>query len=171
MDEEVIRSTIPFKPGAPYDGAKMDNFRLSLLQDLRKRGMLDATVLTDSQTDDSNRTVSVTYTVTPGEVYNFAKLDVQGLDVTSEPVIEKLWGEKPGHPFNPDYPDFFMKRVSQEGIFDNLGDSRTDYTADPSTHNVTVHLYFKGGESAADRAKRQRGEKDKQTSDGSWSPW
>lgn len=133
--------------------------------------MLDATVLTDSQTDDSNRTVNVTYNVTPGEVYNFAKLDVQGLDITSEPVIEKLWGEKPGHPFNPDYPDFFMKRVAQEGIFDNLGDSRTDYTADPATHNVTVHLYFKGGESAANRAKRERGEKDKRTSDGSWSPW
>ncbi|MBV8570891.1 MAG: hypothetical protein JO319_09780 [Acidobacteriaceae bacterium] len=171
MEEDVIRSTIPFKPGAPYDGEKVDNFRLSLLQNLKRHGMLDASVLTNSDTDDSNRTVNVTYTVTPGAVYNFAKLDVQGLDITSQPVIEKLWGEKPGHPFNPEYPDFFMKRVAQEGIFDNLGDSRTDYTADISTHNVTVHLYFKGGESAANRAKREREQKDKQTSDGNWSPW
>jgi outer membrane protein assembly factor BamA len=171
MDEDVIRSTIPFKPGVPYSGDKVENFRLSILHNLKRRGMLDASVLADSQTDDSNRTVNVTYSVTPGAVYNFAKLDVQGLDITSEPAIEKLWGEKPGHPFNPDYPDFFMKRVAQEGIFDNLGDSRTDYTADASTHNVTVHLYFKGGESAANRAKRERQEKDKRTSDGSWSPW
>jgi len=96
---------------------------------------------------------------------------VQGLDVTSAPVIEKLWGEKPGHAFNPDYPDFFLKRVQERGLFDNLGDTHSDYTADASTHNVTVHLYFKGGKSQAQRAKEKEEEKEKRTVDGDWSPW
>lgn len=172
LDQDVIRSTIPFKPGQPFNGAQVDDFRLAMLHDFRHRGDLDASIVPDLKTDDTNRTVNVTFSVIPGSVYNFQTLDVQGLDITSQPVVEKLWGEKAGRPFNPDYPDFFLKRVQQEGIFDNLGEgTRSDYTADASTHTVTVHLYFKGGESAQDRAKHKKEADDKKTSDGSWSPW
>jgi hypothetical protein len=107
----------------------------------------------------------------PGEVYNFQKLDVQGLDITTQPVIANLWGEKPGQPFNPDYPDFFLKRVEEQGLFDNLGDTQSDYTADASSHNVTVHLYFKGGKSQARRQKDKEHEREKRTVDGTWDPW
>ncbi|MBV8549923.1 MAG: hypothetical protein JOY54_01395 [Acidobacteriaceae bacterium] len=171
LDEDEVRSTIPFKPGQPYNGQQVDTFRLAMLHSLRRRGMLDASIVPQTDTDDSKRTVNVTFSVTPGEVYNFAKLDVQGLDITTQPVIEKLWGEKPGHPFNPDYPDFFLKRIEEQGIFDNLGDTHSDFTSDPTTHNVTVHLYFKGGESAQTHAKRKKEEDEKKTSDGTWSPY
>jgi outer membrane protein insertion porin family len=171
MDEDEIRANIPFKPGQAFNAEQMDNFRLDLAHRLRRHGYLDATVLTDSQTDDSKHTVNVTYTVAPGSIYNFEKLDVQGLDVTTEPVIAKLWGEKPGRPFNPDYPDFFLKRVEEQGIFEHLGDTRSDYTADASTHNVTVHLYFKGGDSKQERARKKKEEDEKRTTDGTWSPW
>ena len=172
LDQDEIRATIPFKPGQPFNGSQVDNFRLTLQHNLRRHGYLDASVVPDAQTDQDNHVVNVSYNVVPGAVYNFQKLDIQGLDLTTQPVIEKLWGEKPGHPFNPDYPDFFLKRVNQEGIFDNLSDAtRSDYTADSSTHNVTVHLYFKGDESAKDRAKRKKDEQDKKTVDGDWSPW
>jgi hypothetical protein len=89
-------------------------------------------------------------------VYNFARLDIQGLDIASQPVIEKLWGEKPGHVFNPEYPDFFLKKVQEQGLFDNLADTHSDYTTDTSTHTVTVHLYFKGGKSKDDKEREKR---------------
>jgi outer membrane protein insertion porin family len=170
LDEDEIRATIPFKPGQPYNSEQVDNFRLELLRKMRHRGLLDASITTDAQTDDARRVVNVAYNVTPGAVYNFQTLDVQGLDLTTQPVIAKLWGEKPGKPFNPDYPDFFLKRVKQEGIFDNLADARSDYTADPSTHNVTVHLYFKGGKSPEEKAREKKEEEEKRQSDGTWSP-
>lgn len=171
LDEDEIRANIPFKPGQAFNADQVDNFRIDLAHRLRRHGYLDATVLTDSQPDDSKHTVTVTYTVAPGSVYSFQTLDVQGLDVTSEPVIAKLWGEKPGRPFNPDYPDFFLKRVEEQGLFDNLGETRSDYTADASTHNVTVHLYFKGGASKQERARKKKQEEEKRTTDGTWSPW
>ncbi len=171
MDEDEIRDTIPFKPGQTFSSDQIDKFRLDLQHRMRRRGLLDASVTTQMETDDSKRAVNVTYNVVPGEVYNFRKLDVQGLDITSEPVIARLWGEKAGHPFNPDYPDFFLKRVREEGIFDNLGDTHSDYTADASSHSVIVHLYFKGGETQAQREKDKEKEKDKRTVDGSWDPW
>ncbi len=171
MDEDEIRSNIPFKPGQPFNGDQVLKFRLELQHRMKRRGLLDATVTTQTETDDSKRAVNVTYNVVPGEVYNFQTLDVEGLDITSQPVIARLWGEKPGNPFNPDYPDFFLKRVQQQGIFDNLGDTRSDYTADASSHSVTVHLYFKGGKTQAQREKEKQEEKEKRTVDGSWSPW
>lgn len=171
LDEDEIRANIPFKPGAPFNSEQVDNFRLQLAHRLRRHGYLDASVLTDTQTDDSKHAVNVTYTVAPGAIYNFQTLDIKGLDLSTEPVIAKLWGEKPGRPFNPDYPEFFLKRVEQQGLFDNLGDTRSDYTADASTHNVTVHLYFKGGKSKQERAREKKEEEDKRTTDGTWSPW
>lgn len=171
MDEDEIRSSIPFKPAQPFNGEQVDNFRLNLVHQLRRKGFLDASVTTETHTDDSKRLVDVIYNVSPGAVYSFQKLDIQGLDITSEPVVAKLWGEKPGKPFNPDYPDFFLKRVQEQGIFDNLADTRSDYTADASSHSVTVHLYFKGGESKQERARKKKEEEERRQGDGTWSPW
>jgi outer membrane protein insertion porin family len=171
MDEEEIRSNIPFKPGQTFNGEQVDNFRLDMIHRLKRRGFLDADVTTEAEPDDAKRAVNVTYNVVPGGVYNFEKLDIRGLDVTTEPVITKLWGEKPGKPFNPEYPDFFLKRVQEQGLFDNLGKTQADYTADASTHNVTVHLYFKGGKSAKDKLREKQDEQERQKSDGTWSPY
>ena len=171
LDEDEIRSTIPFKTGQAFNGDQIDRFRLDLTHKMRRRGLLDTSITTDVHPDDTKRAVDIIYNVTPGSPYNFQKLDIEGLDVTTEPVIARLWGEKQGHPFNPDYPDFFLKRVQQQGLFDHLADTRSDYTADASTHNVTVHLYFKGGKSQQEKTKEKQDEKEKHQSDGSWSPY
>ena len=171
LDEDDIRSAIPFKSGQPFNGEQIDTFRLDLLRKMKRKGFLDASITTDTEPDDSKRAVNVIYNVTPGGTYNFQTLQIEGLDVTTEPAIAKLWGEKSGHPFNPEYPDFFLKRVQQQGLFDNLSDTRSDYTADSSTHNVTVHLYFKGGKSKEQQAKEKKDEEEKHKSDGSWSPY
>lgn len=145
LDEEEIKSNIKFRPGQVFNSEQIDNFRLDLAHRLRRRGYLDASVNTETENDDSKRLVNVTFNVVPGEMYHFQTLDIQGLDVATQPTIEKLWGERQGKPFNPDYPDFFLKRVQEQGLFDNLASTHSDYTADAATHGVTVHLYFKGG--------------------------
>jgi outer membrane protein assembly factor BamA len=131
IDEDEIRSNITFKTGQTFDAEKVDNFRLALVHRMKRRGLLDASITTETEPDDAKRAVNVIYDVLPGEPYNFGGLDIQGLDITSQPVIARLWGEKPGHPFNPDYPDFFLKRVQEQGLFDNLADTRSDYTPTP----------------------------------------
>ena len=171
LDPEEIKSAITFKPGQPFDGDKVDTFRVELMHKLRRKGLLDASVTTETQSDDAKHTVDVTYNIVPGETYSFAKLDIKGLDDNAIDAIQQLWGEKSGRPFNPDYPDFFLKKVQEQGLFDNLANTSSDYTADASTHSVIVHLYFKGGESAEDIKKKKEEEKNKRTSDGTWSPW
>jgi outer membrane protein assembly factor BamA len=171
IDQDEIRSTIPFRPGQAYNGDAVDSFRVELMHKMRRKGLLDASVTAETQVDDSKRVVEVSYNMVPGEVYNFGQLDVKGLDATTQPVIEKLWGEKHGKPFNPDYPDFFLKKVEEQGILGNVANTQSDYTADASTHNVIVHLYFKGGESAKAIQKKKEEERNKHTIDGGWSPW
>jgi outer membrane protein insertion porin family len=170
LDEEEIRSNIPFKPGQAFNGQRVDEFRLDLVHRMKRRGLLDASVTTETQPDDSRRVVDVTYNVSAGAVYSFQKLDIQGLDVTTEPAVARLWGEKPGKPFNPDYPDFFLKRVQEQGLFDNLANTQSDYSADAASHGVTVHLYFKGGKSRQ-QTEREKDEERRQGGDGTWSPY
>jgi len=165
LEEDEVRSAITFKPGQMFNSEQMDNFRLDLIHKMKRRGLLDANITNETQVDDSKKVVNVIYNVMAGEPYTFAKLDIQGLDITSQPVIEKLWGEKPGHAFNPEYPDFFLKKVQEQGLFDNLADAHSDYTADTSSHTVTVHLYFKGGKSKQDK-ERERKQKEQQQ-----GPW
>jgi outer membrane protein assembly factor BamA len=166
-----IRASIPFKPGQQFNGDSVDNFRIDMMHRLRRKGLLDASVTTEAQTNDANKTVDITYNLVPGETYNFGKLDVKGLDAGSQPVIEQLWGEKPGKPFNPDYPDFFLKKLDEQKLFDHLAETHADYTPDASTHSVVVHLYFKGGENKTDAMKKKEEERNKHTTDGTWSPW
>jgi outer membrane protein insertion porin family len=171
LDEEEIRSNIPFKPGQTFNSDQVDNFRVDMVRRMKRRGLLDANVTTEAEPDDAKRQVNVTYNVVPGSVYNFERLDIRGLDITTEPVVAKLWGEKPGKPFNPEYPDFFLKRIQEQGLFDNLGKAQSDYTADASTHNVTVHLYFKGGKSVKDKTHEKQEEQERQKSDGTWNSY
>lgn len=171
LDPNEVRAEIPFRPGQVFNGQKVQDFRVQLLKDLDRRGYLDATISAQTKTDDANRAVHVAYNVTPGSQYNFQSLDIHGLDLTSQPVIERLWGEKFGKPFNPEYPSFFLKRIQDMNLFDHLSSTHSDYTKDASTHGVIVHLYFVGGLSAADRAKKKREQEEKRETDGSWSPW
>lgn len=161
IEEDEVRSAITFKPGQIFNSDQMDNFRLELMKRMKRRGLLDANITNEVETDDAKKTVNVTYHVSAGEIYNFGKLDIRGLDMESQPVIEKLWGEKPGQPFNPDYPEFFLKKVQEQGLFDNLANTTSDYTADEVTHTVTVHLYFKGGKSEKDKEREKREEERK----------
>jgi outer membrane protein insertion porin family len=155
LEEDEIRSALAFKPGEVFNSEKVESFRIELLKRMKRRGLLDATITPVTQPDEAKHVVNVIYDIVPGEVYHFQKLDVQGLDMNAQDAIEKLWGEKPGQAFNPEYPEFFLKRVKEQGLFDNLAGTQSDYTPDQATHAVTVHLWFKGGHTPEEK-KRER---------------
>lgn len=171
IEEDEIRAALPFKPGQSFNARQVDDLRIDLQHRLRRRGYLDASVLDDINPDNSKRVVNVVYTLTPGSAYTFAKLEIRGLDISTEPEIEQLWGEKPGKPFNPDYPDYFLKRVDEEKLLDHVAESTSDYVADPASHNVTVRLFFRGGKTKSDVAREKKEEEEREKPTGDWSPW
>src|SRR5262249_30066576 len=113
---------------------------------VRRSGYLQAKVTVERQVDDAKKEINLVVTIDPGKRFTFGKLEIKGLDILSEPVIQKMWTVKEGQPFNPEYPDFFLNRVREEGIFDNLGKTKSEAKLDEAAGRVDVTLYFSGEE-------------------------
>ncbi|MBV9771141.1 MAG: hypothetical protein JOZ32_16335 [Bryobacterales bacterium] len=109
---------------------------------LRRAGHLDASSQVKRDINDTDHTVSLEFQIEPGPLFRLGKLNVAGLDIESEPEIRKMWGLAPGKPFNVDYPDHFLSRVKEAGVFDNLKTTRAETKINSADHTVDVTLYF-----------------------------
>ncbi len=54
--------------------------------------------------------------------------------------MKRIWGLKPGAPFNPEYPETFLKGV--RNMFDNIGETKSEVKLNPDTHTADVTLKF-----------------------------
>jgi outer membrane translocation and assembly module TamA len=93
--------------------------------------------------------VNLTINVERGPQFTLGKLTIEGLDVISEPAIRKMWKIESGQPFQDGYPEAFLNRVRDEGVFDNLGKTRAETNIDEATHTVDVTLFFSGARTPA----------------------
>ncbi len=109
---------------------------------LKSDGYLNASAKTDRTIHENNHTVDALITVTPGPQYRFGKLTIEGLDLITEPQIRKAWMMNPGSPFRPDYPDQFLKDLRDQGVFENLGETRAEKNVNEKTKTVDVKLFF-----------------------------
>ncbi len=123
-----------------FDEVKAAQERIAQL--LRSSGYIQAKSEVKRAVHDSTKTVDLTFEIMPGPQFFFHELQIVGLDIESEPVIRKLWGIGPGKPFNVDYPNHFLERVKEMGIFDNLKSTRAESKVNPKDNTVDVTLYF-----------------------------
>ena len=93
--------------------------------------------------DDAKKTVNLVLHIDEGPQFLFGTLRIEGLDLNGEAALRKMWTHKADTPYNPDYPDYFLHQVREEGLFDNLGETRFETKIDDKTHIVDVTLYFK----------------------------
>jgi outer membrane protein insertion porin family len=122
----------------------------------RNLGYLHVSGHVDREVHDQEHKVDVVVTLDPGPQFMMGKLEITGLDITTEPAIRKSWGLKSGAPFQPEYPDSFLKDIRDQGVFDNLGKTRAETKIDDKTNTVDVTLYFSGG-APPDASKRREG--------------
>lgn len=123
-----------------FDEVKAAQERIA--QSLRRAGYIQVSSQVVRDVHDADKTVDLTFLMTPGAQFTFGKLDIVGLDIESEPAIRKLWGLQPGKPFNADYPNHFLDRIKEQGLFENLKSTRSDTKVNPTEHTVDVTLYF-----------------------------
>jgi outer membrane protein assembly factor BamA len=105
--------------------------------------------------DDAKKTVSLVLRIDEGVQFLFGKLQIEGLDLNGESAIRKMWTHQEGTPYNPEYPDYFLKHVHEEGMFDNLGETRAETKIDDKTHMVDVTLFFKYAPAPVNRKKSE----------------
>jgi outer membrane protein insertion porin family len=126
-------------------------------ESMRHQGFLDALVTTDSKRDDAQKTVEFIIVVEQGPEYKFGKLTVLGLGLDGEAAIRRMWVVNTGDPFPAEYPNIFVKRVKEDGLFDNLADAKADTQIDRTSHIVNVTVDFKYGAATQPKDKLRRG--------------
>ncbi len=139
----------------PRDVADMDEVKAGLERVLacyRSRGFLRASGKVERAVDDPARKVNVTLRIDPGARYAMGKLEIIGLDSSSEPEIRKMWKLHPGDPFQPEYPEAFLAEIRKQQVFDNLGRTRAETAIHDADRTADVTLYF----SAAPPAPRRQ---------------
>ena len=142
VNPESLLKTGNFKTGdiANFDkiGEGVDRIRAAV----RKAGYLKAQVTTERSVNDEKKTVDLAMHVDAGPQFAMGKLTYVGLDLESEAEMNRMWTLKGGAPFNPEYPDFFLKRVREEGVFDHLGETKAETKIDEAKRVVDVTLRF-----------------------------
>jgi outer membrane protein assembly factor BamA len=151
--EELLKAG-DFKTGdvANFDRVKEGLERIH--KALKHAGYMKAEVTTRRQINDDKRTVDVTVFVEGGPQFVMRKLTILGLDLDSEAEINRIWTMKTGKAFNPDYPDLFLTRVREEGLFDNLGKTKAEYKINEQDHTADVTLTFGGAGTDAKPGRR-----------------
>ncbi len=142
FSRKELKDLSKLKPDEPvnFDDVKAAQGRFR--ESLRRQGYLDASSEVKRNVKDADHTVDLTILIDPGPLYTLGKLNISGLDIVTEPVIRKMWGMAPGRPFNVDYPDHFLARVKDAGVFDNLKSARAETSINASKHTVDVTLFF-----------------------------
>jgi outer membrane protein insertion porin family len=140
--EEELDKLAKLKPDEPVNFDEVKAAQERIEQRSRRAGYLRAKSEVKRDVRDADHTVDLTFQITPGPQFAQGKLDIVGLDLVSEPVIRKMWGLQTGKPFNVEYPDHFLARVKEDGIFDNLKNTRAETKINSGDHTVDVTLYF-----------------------------
>jgi outer membrane protein insertion porin family len=146
---------VKFKTGDVANMMAVQDSVEQLHQQVRRQGYLKATSQVDRKLDDTKHVVNLTVRVTPGPQYTFGQLQIQGLDIIGEAAMKKMWSLEPGKPFDAAYPDVFLNRVREEGLFDSLGDTKSVVKLDDQNKTADVTLLFKGAPMPQRKSRRR----------------
>jgi outer membrane protein insertion porin family len=113
---------------------------------VRHAGYMQAKVSMERKIDDVKKVADVTIHIDAGPQFTMARLTLVGLDLDGEAEMKRIWSMKEGKPFNPDYPELFVKRIKEEGMFDNLGETKSDFKLNERDHTADVTVTFKGAD-------------------------
>ncbi len=133
---------VKIKPGVVANFDEVNAALESVKKQLKRNGYLDAQGEVERKVDDKAHTVDIKIEMKPGPQYTMGTLTITGLDLNTEPVVRKLWNTAEGKPFNASYPDYFLTRIREDGLFDGLGTTKSSTVVHDETHVVDVTLNF-----------------------------
>ncbi len=139
-----LKKLLALKTGDPFNREAVQAAAVRLENRERRDGFMHVTSKVERHIDDAAKKVNLTVRLDPGQQYTFGSLKIEGLDIISEPAVRKMWGLKPGQPFDAEYPDYFLKQIRDEGVFENLGETKAVQARDDQGRTVDVTLIFKG---------------------------
>jgi outer membrane protein insertion porin family len=134
-----------FKTGEPANFTEIEESIDRIRRELRRAGHIRPASKTERRYDDTAKSVELALHIDPGPQFTMGKLTIEGLDIQTEPAVRKLWALKEGQAFNGEYPDFFLRRLREDHVFENLGKTHAEVKADEKTLRADVKLVFGRG--------------------------
>jgi len=144
LPAEEIQRMMGLEEGAVADMSRVAAALGRIEQRMRRDGYLKPEIDLKRNLDERARRADLIITVNEGRRYVFGKLEVRGLNLDAEAEVRRRWALKPGRPYDADYPELFLKRIAEEGLFDNLGKTRAEVKIDEEAARVDVILIFAG---------------------------
>jgi outer membrane protein insertion porin family len=142
-ETDTLGNVAKFKVGETANfediNQSVDRMKKSLMHD----GYIHAEGEVVRRLDDNAKTLALLVRWTKGPQYHYGKLFIKGLDLNGEAQIEKLWAGHPGKAYNAEYPEFFLARIKEQGLFDDLGETKAVRKVDDENHIVDITLDFK----------------------------
>lgn len=142
---ETLVKTSELKPGELADMTKVNEGVEKIRRAVRREGYMEVRVLADRKLDDEKKVAAISVRVDPGPQFTMGKLNIVGLDIHGDAEMRRIWNLKEGKPFNPEYPDLFLRRVREMAMFDNLGVTKAEYQLNKRLRTADVTLTFGGG--------------------------
>jgi outer membrane protein assembly factor BamA len=153
VDSRTLLRAADIKTGDVANFDRVNDGLDRIRKAVRRAGYLDGKVTTERKIDDAKKSVDVIVKIDSGALYKMGKLTLVGLDLNGEAEILRKWALKEGATLNPEYPDLFMKRIREEGLFDGLGETKAEMEVDAQKHFADVTLTF-GAEDPAKKPAR-----------------
>ena len=144
LPEEELLKAANIKTGDVADFSEVDAGVERLKQRLNGSGYLKPETRVERVIHDEERKVDVVVHVSTGPQFTFGNLVILGLNLDGEAQVRRLWTMKPGAPFDRAYPEFFLTRIRETGVFDNLGRTKAEVQLDEVRHTADVTLRFAG---------------------------
>lgn len=147
MENSAIHHTLfaPFLKITKGENADLGRVRktiAAIVGLLKADGFMNALGSFHTKLDTEAKTADVMVQLKLGDRYTFNQLSVKGLDIVGESAIRKRWAINFGDPFNANYPQKFLNRITREGMFDNLSKSDWKMNINSETNTVDVTLIF-----------------------------
>ena len=143
LPESDLRKAAAFATGDIANFTEVQAALDRVRRQLRRKGYLNPDVGFTRDIHDDKKTVDLTVQIDKGPQYVFASLRIEGLDIHGEAAIRKLWAMKPGQPFDSAYPEYFLTRIKEDGVLDNLRSTKSSIQLDDKKLNAAVTLIFK----------------------------
>ncbi|MFB3778983.1 MAG: POTRA domain-containing protein [Bryobacteraceae bacterium] len=144
LPEQELRKVAGFRTGEIANFSEIAAAIERIKSRVRRSGYLKVETGSERSIDDEKKIVDLVVSVEPGPRYQFGRLTIRGLDLDGEAEVKRLWTLKPGAPYDIEYPDFFLQRIREDGVFDNLGKTKAEVKIDDASRTVDVTLVFTG---------------------------
>ncbi|HKV48030.1 MAG TPA: POTRA domain-containing protein [Candidatus Acidoferrales bacterium] len=146
LSSPELNALVPFKPGQPSNGTKIQALWMSVQTAYGHKGYLDASVTPTPKYDDQAKRVNYTVAIVEGPQYKMGNLVLSGLSLEGERRVRGAWEIAEGAVFDETFFNEFIDHGAKDSFTGMpYGYERIEHFLDknPSTATVNVLLDFK----------------------------